>query len=88
MIGLLLSLSAPATAADVLAYWDYDSYTAGASMVGVDGWSGGYATDLWVGAQSDSDHYVYSTTDDNTDDAPGDWGDGGAIDTWLVNLRS
>ena len=82
---LLLSLSGPARAEDLLTDFSYDDYGS-ASMVGVDGWTGGFDLDTWDGySGSGSTSYVQSTTDVNEDDYPGDWGDGGALDNWLVN---
>lgn len=85
---LALLLSGSANAADLLDHWSYSDYDDGASMVGVDAWATGYSADLWYGYRGDSGtYYVYPTTDDNTSDAPGDWGDGGAVDNWFVNRR-
>lgn len=87
MFTLLLALSAPASAQDALEYWTYDDYRDGASMVGRDGWEGGYSSDLWYGGEQDGEPVVYPSTDHSVDDAGGDWGEGGAIDNWLVNDR-
>lgn len=85
---LLLALALiPAHAQDLVAYWSYTDYADEQSMVGHDGWSGGFSQDEWVGYVSSSpgNHYVQSTTDYNTGDFGGDWGEGGALDNWLVN---
>ena len=87
MIGLILGLAAPANATTLLDYWSYDRYRNGSSMVGVDGWEGGYAADYWYGYVSGETRAVYPTTDHNSTDAPGDWGEGGAKDNWLVNTE-
>ena len=85
---LSLLLSGTANAADLLSYWSYSDYDDDSSMVGVDSWVTGYATDLWYGYRGDSGStYVYPTSDDNTGDADGDWGDGGALDNWFINRR-
>lgn len=81
-----LSLLAPALATPLVETWTYDAYRSGESMVGVDGWVGGFSDDQWTGYLGSSGAaYVQSTTDNNSGDYPGDWGSGAAIDNWLVN---
>lgn len=77
-----LFLASTALAVDYLPSWSYDGFKDDASMVGKDGWVGGYREDRWVGWQGSTGNWVYPTTDD-TDE--GTWGDGGAHDNWLVN---
>ena len=55
---LLLSLLAQtASAADYLESWVYDGWQNDVSMVGVDGWVGGYDSDEWIGYTADSGQY-------------------------------
>ncbi len=84
---LLLLLSAPARAYDLLDYWSYEDYEDGTSMIGVDSWAGGFSEDEWAGYYSSYSgrNYIQSTTDYNTSDYGGDWTAGGAIDNWVVN---
>lgn len=84
MLHLLLGA---ALAADTLPYYSYEDYPNGETMDGTDGWVSGFSQDPWYGYVSDSSGraYVLPYTDMNADDAPGDWGDGGALDNWLVN---
>ena len=65
-LSILLVLAHTTLAADYLAAWDYDDYRPDESMVGVDGWVGGYAPDRWLGYRSESsgNHYVAPSTDD------------------------
>lgn len=86
-IAVLALCAPPARASDLLDFWSYETYAEGASMVGVDGWVGGFEADLWYGFSSSTtgSSYVYSSTDNNETDYPGDWGEGGALDNWLVN---
>ena len=81
LIALALVHSAPA--ADYLEAWSYDDWQDEQSMVGVDGWVAGYATDDWFGhvSSSSGNHYVMPSTDDGG----GTWGSGDAMDNWLVN---
>jgi len=68
--------------AALLEAWTYSSWINGTSMVGVDGWDTGYATDLWRGYHSSTTGYDYvqPTTDENG----GDWGAGLPRDNWFT----
>ena len=84
---LLLGVSSPAHAYDLLEYWQYDDYEDDASMVGTDGWTCGFSEDRWEGWYSNDSgaSYVQPTTDYNDGDFGGSWGAEGAVDNWLVN---
>jgi hypothetical protein len=82
---MLLLLSAIAHAGTV-EVWTYDSFPADQYLEGKDDWDGGYDADPWYGYElDDGDGWAFPITDHNDGDAPGDFGEGGAKDNWLVN---
>jgi hypothetical protein len=80
---LLLALWAmPPGRASLVGAWEYDAWIDGTTMVGVDGWTTGYASDQWIGAD-------WNTTGDiwlqpTSDESGGTWGSGRARDNWFV----
>ena len=72
-----LLLSHAAWSMDYLPTWSYDGFNDGQSMVGREGWVGGYSPDRWLGWEGDTGRWVYPTSDDS--DSRG-WGEGGARD--------
>lgn len=84
---LTLLIAATAFAADIVPYFTYDDYPDGEAMDGTDGWVSGFEEDPWFGYISESTGrtYVLPYTDTDSGEYPGDWGDGGAMDNWLVN---
>ncbi len=84
---LLPLLVQEAQAEQFIDTWEYTNWVEDQSMVGVDGWTGGYFADEWVGYHSSSsgNDYVVPTTDDPDNSYAASWGDGSAVDNWLVN---
>lgn len=78
---LLAFLSTLASAGTVEA-WSYSDFPTSGGIAGEDGWVNGYDEDEWAAFESRGTTWAYSATD-HTDD--GRFGDGGALDNWLVN---
>ncbi len=80
MLSILVLKSALAGTIDA---WSYDDFpTDGDGIAGTDGWDNGYDEDEWLGAESGRDVWAYSATDHTSG---GNFGDGSALDNWLVN---
>ncbi|MSQ01798.1 MAG: hypothetical protein EXR71_07885 [Myxococcales bacterium] len=80
MLTILLLKSAFAGTIDA---WSYDDFTTdGDGIAGTDDWDNGYDEDPWLGTESGRDVWAYSATDHTSG---GNFGDGSALDNWLVN---
>lgn len=75
---LMMSLAAAAT----VEAWAYSDFPTNGGVAGEDGWVNGYDEDEWAAFESRGVTWAYSTTD-HTDG--GRFGEGGALDNWLVN---
>jgi hypothetical protein len=83
---LALTFAALTARADTVEVWSYDSFPDDEWIGGTDGWENGYDEDQWYGyTGSTGTRWAFAYSDDNTGDAGGDWGEGGALDNFLVN---
>jgi MYXO-CTERM domain-containing protein len=67
--------------------WSYDDFPGDYEGIsGTDGWESGFEYDNWYGyIGSTGTHWAFAYTDYGTSDTGGTWGDGGALDNFLVN---
>ncbi|MFZ5481554.1 MAG: hypothetical protein ACOZNI_32630 [Myxococcota bacterium] len=82
----MLLLLCTHAAAGTVEVWTYDDFPSEQYIDGRGGWEAGFEYDPWYGYQMDDGAvWALPVTDNNTDDYPGDWGEGGPLDNWLVN---
>jgi len=75
----LFLLSGLAQAEAWIEHFSYSEFPSSRSVLGIDGWEGGYSGDDWYC----DDWFVSSTSDDSG----GEWGMGGPADNWLTNTE-